>query len=64
VKGLQERLEEEFRELSRKGIPEKIIRERCLLTSSCGMGLMSVENAEKAMALLSQLSEQLRKKYL
>ncbi len=64
VNGLQERLEDEFRELSRKGIPEKLIRERCLLTSSCGMGLMSLENTDKAMTLLSQLSEQLRKKYL
>jgi hypothetical protein len=61
--GLQVRLEEEFRELSRRGIPEKIIRERCLLTSSCGMGLMSPEDAERAMNLLSQLSGQLRKKY-
>ncbi len=64
VGGLQDKLEEEFRELSMKGIPEKIIRERCLLTSSCGMGLMPLADAEKAMTLLSQLSEQLRKKYL
>jgi len=63
VEGLRQKLEDNFRELSRKGIPEKIIREKALLTSSCGMGLMSVEDAERAMILLSQLSEQLREEY-
>ena len=60
VKGLREKLEGEFQEISRKGIPEKTLRERCLLTSSCGMGLMHPEDAEKAMALLSDLSRELR----
>jgi len=64
VESLRRKLEDEFRELSGKGIPEKRIREKALLTSSCGMGLMSLEDAEKAMILLSQLSEQLRKEYL
>ena len=64
VECLREKLEDEFRELSGKGIPGKMIRERALLTSSCGMGLMSLEDADKAMTLLSQLSDQLREKYL
>jgi hypothetical protein len=63
VEGLMERLEGGFRELVRKGIREETLRERCLLTSSCGMGLMSVEDAEKAMTLLAELSRRMRKKY-
>jgi len=58
---LREKLEDEFRELSARGIPEQILRERALLTSSCGMGLMSLEHTEKAMGLLSELSRSMRK---
>ncbi|MBU1205983.1 MAG: methionine synthase [Proteobacteria bacterium] len=63
VEVLREKLEIGFRELSDKGISAEILRERCLLTTSCGMGLMSVEDAEKAMGLLSELSRGLREKY-
>ncbi len=60
VQALRERLEGGFRDLSSKGIPERVLRERCLLTSSCGMGLMSVEDAEKATGLLADLSRSMR----
>jgi hypothetical protein len=63
VEVLMEKLEAGFRDLMDKGIPEKILHERCLLTPSCGMGLMSVEDAEKAMGLLVELSRRMRKKY-
>ena len=63
VEGLMEKLEAGFRGLAGKGIPEETLRERCLLTSSCGMGLMSVEDTEKAMALLAELSGRMREKY-
>lgn len=63
VEALRQKLEGEFRELSGKGIPEGTLRERCLLTSSCGMGLMPLENAEKATTLLAELSRVMRKKY-
>jgi hypothetical protein len=59
----REKLEREFRELKNRGIREEILRERTLLTTSCGMGLMSVEDAEKAMGLLAELSRQMRKEY-
>ncbi len=59
---LQEKMERGIRELSGI-IPEEVVRERSLLTSSCGMGLMTVEDAEKATALVSQLSDSLREKY-
>jgi methionine synthase II (cobalamin-independent) len=63
VEGLMEKLETGFRLLARKGIGEEILRERCLLTPSCGMGLMSEEEAEKAMGLLAELSRRMREKY-
>jgi len=63
VEGLMEKLEAGFRGLAEKGIREKTLRERCLLTSSCGMGLMSEEDAEKAMGLLAELSRRMREKY-
>ncbi len=61
---LKERLEREFCELKRRGIREEILRERSLLTTSCGMGLMTVKDAERAMGLLAELSRQMRKEYL
>ncbi len=63
VEVLKEKLEKEFRELQSRGMRQEILRERCLLTTSCGMGLMSVEDAEKAMTLLAELSKQMRKEY-
>ena len=59
VEGLRGKLEEQFHELSQKGIPEKTLRERCLLTPSCGMALMPEADAEKAMTLLSELSRRM-----
>jgi len=63
VESLEERLESGFRQLETRGLYSQILRERCLLTSSCGMGLMTVEDAEKAMRLLSGLSRRMREKY-
>jgi len=63
VEGLMEKLEGEFRQLAKKGISEETLRERCLLTPNCGMGLMSLEDSERAMSLLSELSRKMREKY-
>ncbi len=63
VEILEQKLEGEFRELQARGIRPEILREGCLLTTSCGMGLMSVEEAEKAMGLLAELSKRMRGKY-
>jgi hypothetical protein len=63
VEVLKEKLESEFRELKSRGIRPEILRERSLLTTSCGMGLMSVEDAEKAMGLLAELSKRMREEY-
>ena len=63
VEGLMEKLEVGLRELAGKGISAEVLRETCLITPSCGMGLMSVEAAEKAMGLLAELSRRMREKY-
>jgi hypothetical protein len=63
VEVLMEKLGAGFRALVGKGVCEETLRERCLLTTSCGMGLMSVEDAEKAMGLLAELSRRMREKY-
>ncbi|MBI5969332.1 MAG: hypothetical protein HY882_15920 [Deltaproteobacteria bacterium] len=63
VQALMEKLEAEFGQLAKKGISEETLRERGLLTPTCGMGLMSVEDSERAMSLLSELSRKMREKY-
>jgi hypothetical protein len=63
LEGLGEKLEGEFRELARRGISQEFLHQRCLLTPSCGMGLMSLEDTEKAMELLVKLSARMREKY-
>jgi methionine synthase II (cobalamin-independent) len=63
VEGLMEKLEGEIQTLALSGIPAEILREKSLLTPSCGMGLMSEEDAEKAMKLLAELSSGMREKY-
>ncbi len=60
---LEERLEAAIADLGRRGIPGDRVRRMSLLTSSCGMGLMSVQDAEKVMRLVSELSERMRNKY-
>jgi hypothetical protein len=61
VAELEQRLEAAIAEFAGRGVSVPRLRERSLLTSSCGMGLMSVEAAEKATGLLSELSARMRK---
>jgi methionine synthase II (cobalamin-independent) len=49
--------ESSVKNLTQKGIDEKIIIENSLITPSCGAGALSEELAEKAMDLTKQLSE-------
>jgi hypothetical protein len=43
-----------FREL---GVEEPLLRERSMVTPSCGMGSLSTELAEKVLRLLANLSQ-------
>lgn len=49
--------------LTNKGIDEKLIIENSIITPSCGAGSLSIELAEKAMALTKQLSDYLKERY-
>lgn len=49
--------------LTKKGIDEKLITDNSLITSSCGAGSLSVELAQKAMDLVFELSNELRKRF-
>ncbi len=60
VPGLAEKIEKAVAALKQRGISEDRLHEQALLTSSCGMGLMSVAAAEKAMGLLSEVSGRMR----
>ncbi len=57
VANLFQRLDMTMRLLCRKGISYDMLREQCLLTPSCGLGLLSVEGAAKALELLAGISE-------
>jgi hypothetical protein len=63
VEVLEEKLEREFLELNGKGFSEELLRKKCLLTPSCGMGLLPVEDSEKILDLLSGLSWRMQEKY-
>ena len=54
------RLEAEIRNLASKGIDDGLIRDRCLLTPSCGTGSMPVELSERVFVTLAGLSRTLR----
>ena len=57
---LAKKFEEAKTYLINKGIDEKLINENAFITPSCGAGSLTVEQAEKAMRLTSELAEFLR----
>lgn len=63
VASLRDRLEEGIAPLTRKGIRFNDIIQQSLLTPSCGLAGLSLEAAERALELLSGLSQVLRSKY-
>jgi len=60
IDSLRARLESGIQNLAGKGIDEALIRDRCLLTPSCGTGSLSVELAENVFETLAGLSRALR----
>ncbi len=49
--------------LTKKGIDEKLIIDNSLITSSCGAGSLSEELAQRAMDLVFELSQELKKRF-
>lgn len=52
---------EGIRFLADRGISRDLLAERLLVTTSCGLGLLTEPEAERAMALLRDLSERIRR---
>jgi hypothetical protein len=59
---LQDRFEEAMAPFTRKGIPFKQLIETGLLTPSCSLAGLSIEGAEQALKLLTELSDRIRKR--
>ncbi|HJW88516.1 MAG TPA: methionine synthase [Dehalococcoidia bacterium] len=62
LSSLRDRLEEAMGPFTRKGIPLRQLLSQGLVTPSCGLAPLSPEASLKALELLSQLSEEMRKK--
>lgn len=60
---LSEKFEEAIDYLIKKGIDKSLILDNSLISTACGAGSLSVEQAEKAMNLVYRLSIELKEKY-
>lgn len=63
AEGLWTRLSEGMERFQKAGIDGALLRERCILTPSCGMGSLDVPLSMKILALLSALSERAGKEW-
>ena len=63
LEDLVEIFENSVNYLTKKGIDEKLIIDNSLVTSSCGAGSLTVELSERAMDLVCELSNELRKRF-
>ncbi len=61
---LQDRLEEAMAPFTRKGIQFQQLIEQGLLTPSCTLASLSIEGAEQALKVLTELSDRIRKRYV
>lgn len=61
---LLKKFDEAIDYLVKKGIDKSLIIDHSLVSTACGAGSLSIEQAEKAMDLVYQLSAELKEKYL
>ncbi len=59
--GLIALLEEGMKRLEKTGIDRKVILGQCLITPSCGMGSLALEQAEAILKLLREVSDRMQK---
>ena len=64
VASLKDRLEEAMAPFTRNGISFKQLLKQGLITPSCGLAGLSIEEAEHALELLAELSAKIRKRYM
>ena len=60
---LVQNFENSVKYLTKKGIDEKLVIDNSLVTPSCGAGSLNVDLAQKAMDLVWELSNELRKRF-
>jgi hypothetical protein len=63
LEGLVTNFENSVNYLTKRGIDEKLIIDNTLITSSCGAGSLTVELSQRAMDLVYELSNELRKRF-
>ncbi|MFQ5455257.1 MAG: hypothetical protein ACE5EA_03500 [Nitrospirota bacterium] len=63
IDGLMSRIDDAVALLVSKGIEKEMLLSQSLITPSCGMGSLSIEQAVKVMELTSGLSSEMRKRY-
>jgi methionine synthase II (cobalamin-independent) len=61
--GVTEKLKAAMIHVASKGIPFESLLESALITPACGMGTLSEGGAVRALELLNQVSERMRKDY-
>ena len=64
VASLKDRLEEAMAPFTRNGLSIKEIAKHSLLLPCCGLNALTEDAAEKALQMLTELSDMMRKKYL
>jgi methionine synthase II (cobalamin-independent) len=64
VASLQDRFEEAMAPFTRNGVRFKELVAQSLLTPSCGLALLSEEAAARVLELLTELSQNIRKRYI
>jgi methionine synthase II (cobalamin-independent) len=64
LSSLKDRLEEAMAPFTRNGARFKDLAAQSLLTPSCGLASLSEEGAEETLRLLTELSDNMRKRYL
>lgn len=60
---MKQRLEEGLDLLCVKGLNRDLLLRRCLITPSCGLGFLSIPEAERVMTLCHELSQWMRERY-
>ena len=63
AKSLVDKMAAGFSNLDKKGVPVELLASRSLITTSCGLGTLSVEMAKAATDMLSCVSTELRVRY-
>jgi len=60
AEGLTDRLREALRRMASKGVPLEALQTQALLTPACGLATLSERGAERALALLAEVSSRMR----